>query len=124
TRGYRMRRQLAQLLTYLGLAIALVFFLGPFVWILTTSLKGNEDFFAFPPVWLPPHPSLTHYHALFSRASGGRYFTNSLVVSTLSMLGALVVSIPTAYSIARWRFGGGLLSVVLLVLRMLPAIAL
>ncbi|MGH2668576.1 MAG: carbohydrate ABC transporter permease, partial [bacterium] len=34
------------------------------------------------------------------------------------------VSLPTAYSIARWRFGGGFLSVFLLVLRMLPAIAL
>lgn len=122
--GRRLRRGGEAVAVYGLLGVALVFFLGPFVWILTTSLKGNEDFFAFPPVWLPPHPSLTHYHALFSRASGGRYFTNSLVVSTLSMLGALVVSIPTAYSIARWRFGGGLLSVVLLVLRMLPAIAL
>jgi multiple sugar transport system permease protein len=49
---------------------------------------------------------------------------NSLVLSTLSMISALVVSLPTAYSIARWRFGGGLLSIFLLVLRMLPAIAL
>jgi multiple sugar transport system permease protein len=40
------------------------------------------------------------------------------------MVAALVVSLPTAYSIARWRFGGGFLSVFLLVLRMLPAIAL
>ena len=28
----------------LGLAAALLFFLGPFFWIVTTSLKGNEDF--------------------------------------------------------------------------------
>jgi multiple sugar transport system permease protein len=34
------------------------------------------------------------------------------------------VSLPTAYAIARWRFGGGALSTLLLVLRMLPAIAL
>src|SRR5438445_12197828 len=40
------------------------------------------------------------------------------------MLAARVVSLPAAYSIARWRFGGGFLSTVLLVLRMLPAIAL
>jgi len=46
---YRVQRGLAHLLTYLGLAAALVFFLGPFFWIVTTSLKGNEDFFAFPP---------------------------------------------------------------------------
>ena len=58
---YRLRRRLGDALTYLGLAVALVFFLGPFFWILTTSLKGNSDFFAFPPVWIPHDPSLTHY---------------------------------------------------------------
>jgi multiple sugar transport system permease protein len=120
----RTTRSLGHALTYLGLAVSLVFFLGPFFWILTTSLKGNEDFFAFPPVWIPVEPSLGHYVALFTRSSGARYFANSLVISSLSMLAALVVSLPTAYSIARWRFGGGLLSTVLLVLRMLPAIAL
>jgi len=123
-RRYRVRRGLADALTYLGLLAALVFFLGPFVWILTTSLKGNEDFFTFPPVWIPTEPSLKHYAALFLRASGARYFTNSLVISSLSMVAALAVSLPTAYAIARWRFGGGLLSTFLLVLRMLPAIAL
>ena len=121
---HRVQRWLAGLLTYLSLALALVFFLGPFFWVVTTSLKGNEDFFAYPPVWVPSEPSLAHYARLFTHASGGRYFTNSLVISSLSMLAALVVSLPTAYSIARWRFGGGFLSTLLLVLRMLPAIAL
>ena len=123
-RRHRARRWLGHLLVYLGLLVALVFFLGPFFWIVTTSLKGNEDFFAFPPVWIPANPSLAHYVALFTRGSGARYFTNSLVISSLSMVAALAVSLPTAYAIARWRFGGGLLSVLLLVLRMLPAIAL
>jgi multiple sugar transport system permease protein len=121
---HRLQARVATVLTYAGLGVALVFFLGPFVWIVTTSLKGNEDFFSFPPVWIPQDPSLSHYVGLFTRSSGLRYFTNSLAISTLSMLAALAVSLPTAYSIARFRFGGGLLSLFLLVLRMLPAIAL
>jgi multiple sugar transport system permease protein len=123
-RRFRIRRGIGHALTYLGLAAALLFFLGPFFWIVTTSLKGNEDFFAYPPVWIPSPPSIKHYVGLFTRSSGARYFTNSLVISTLSMAAALAVSVPTAYSIARWRFGGGFLSAFLLVLRMLPAIAL
>jgi multiple sugar transport system permease protein len=121
---YRVRRRVGQALTWLGVLVALVFFLGPFFWILTTSLKGNEDYFTFPPVWVPAQPSLKHYAALFTRSSGARYFTNSLVTSSLSMVAALAVSLPTAYAIARFRFGGGLLSAFLLVLRMLPSIAL
>jgi multiple sugar transport system permease protein len=123
-RALRVRRWVGVTLTWATLIAALIFFLGPFFWILTTSVKGNEDYFAYPPVWVPADASLKHYEALFTRSSGARYFTNSLVVSTLSMLAALLVSLPTAYSIARWRFGGGFLSLFLLVLRMLPAIAL
>jgi multiple sugar transport system permease protein len=121
---YRFQRRVGDVLTWLGILAALVFFLAPFFWIVTTSLKGNEDYFAYPPVWIPAEPSFTHYVGLFTRSSGGRYFTNSLVISSLSMLAGLVVSLPTAYAIARWRFGGGWLSTLLLVLRMLPAIAL
>jgi multiple sugar transport system permease protein len=120
----RVRRWVGITLTWLTLVAALIFFLGPFFWILTTSVKANEDYFAYPPVWVPADASLKHYAALFTRSSGARYFTNSLTISTLSMLAALVVSLPTAYSIARWRFGGSFLSLLLLVLRMLPAISL
>ena len=123
-RRARLRRRVTEALVWTGVAAALVFFLAPFFWIVTTSLKGNEDFFAYPPVWIPLDASLKHYVGLFTRSSGARYFTNSLVISSFSMVAALVVSLPTAYSIARWRFGGGLLSTLLLVLRMLPAIAL
>lgn len=41
---YRFRRHVGMFLTYVGIAVALIFFLFPFVWILTTSLKGNEDY--------------------------------------------------------------------------------
>jgi multiple sugar transport system permease protein len=123
-RNYRLRRGIGVALTWAALITALVFFLGPFFWIVTTSLKGNEDYFSFPPVWVPAEPSIKHYVGLFTRSNGARYFANSMVISTLSMFAALFVSLPTAYAIARWRFGGGFLSVLLLMLRMLPAIAL
>ena len=121
---YRLRRHLGMALTYFGIAAALIFFLFPFVWIVTTSLKGNEDYFSFPPVWIPSEPSLVHYHRLFTHGNGWLYLKNSLIISTLSMLAALLFSVPTAYSIARFRFGGSMFSNFLLLLRTMPAIAL
>ncbi len=50
---HRIQAWAGQALTYAALGVALVFFLGPFFWIVTTSLKGNDDFFAYPPVWIP-----------------------------------------------------------------------
>src|SRR5205814_640048 len=73
----------------------------------TTYLAGFKDF------------RMSYAAALSYVIVGG-----VLVLSSLSMFAALVVSLPTAYAIARWKFGGGLLSILLLVLRMLPSIAL
>jgi multiple sugar transport system permease protein len=121
---YRVRRNVGTVLTYAGVIVALIFFLAPFLWIVTTSLKGNEDYFTFPPVWIPTEPSLVHYQGLFTRGNGWLYFKNSLAISSMSMAAALVFSVPTAYSIARFRFGGTLFSNFLLLLRTMPAIAL
>jgi len=121
---YRLQHAVGMVLTYVGVGAALLFFLMPFAWILTTSLKGNEDYFSFPPVWIPMEPSLVHYHRLFTHGNGWLYFKNSLAISSLSMLAALLFSVPTAYSIARFRFGGTLFSNFLLLLRTMPAIAL
>ncbi|HXH13997.1 MAG TPA: carbohydrate ABC transporter permease [Alphaproteobacteria bacterium] len=121
---YRLRWYVGMFLTYAGIAAALIFFLFPFVWIVTTSLKGNEDYFTFPPVWIPTEPSLAHYERLFTHGNGWLYFKNSLAISSLSMVAALAFSVPTAYSIARFRFGGSLFSNFLLLLRTMPAIAL
>jgi multiple sugar transport system permease protein len=120
-RALRARRWVGVALTWATLIAALIFFLGPFFWILTTSVKGNEDYFAYPPVWVPADASLKHYEALFTRSSGARYFTNSLVISTLSML-ARCWSACHRLLIARWRSGAASCPG-LLVLRM-PAIAL
>ena len=121
---YRVRRQVGTVLTYAGIIAALMFFLMPFAWILTTSLKGNEDYFTFPPVWIPTEPSLIHFQGLFTRGNGGLYFYNSVMISGLSMFAALFFSVPTAYSIARFHFGGSWFTNFLLLLRTLPAIAL
>ena len=121
---YRVRRHTGTVLTYAGIIVALLFFLMPFAWILTTSLKGNEDYFTFPPVWIPTEPSLIHFQGLFTRGNGGLYFYNSVMISGLSMFAALFFSVPTAYSIARFRFGGSWFTNFLLLLRTLPAIAL
>jgi multiple sugar transport system permease protein len=121
---YRMRRRLGVVLSYVGVVVALAFFLMPFLWILSTSLKGNEDYFTFPPVWFPAEPSLKHYYGLFTQANGWLYLRNSLAISSLSMFAALFFSVPTAYSVARFRFGGSMFSNFLLLLRTMPAIAL
>ena len=33
----------------------------PVFWMISTSLKSNEQIYSFNPVWIPRHPSLRHF---------------------------------------------------------------
>ena len=59
-----------------------------------------------------------------SAAGELRPIGNSLLISTLSTLCAIVIGTLAAYSLARYRTGGRLLAVWIISLRMLPPIAL
>jgi multiple sugar transport system permease protein len=51
TRG--LRQQLSGLLSHLAIIGVGLFFLVPFLWMLSTSLKSNQDVSRVPPTWLP-----------------------------------------------------------------------
>ena len=44
-----------------GLAALTAFALGPFIWMLLTSLKSREELYATPLQYLPQHPTLENY---------------------------------------------------------------
>jgi multiple sugar transport system permease protein len=60
----------------------------------------------FPPPLLPGDPTLDNYRALFGSFGVGRFLLNSLLVSTLATLLALLFTIPAGYAFAKLRFRG------------------
>jgi len=89
------------------LILLLVFILGPFYWMVSTSLKEQNDTFAIPPKFIFT-PTLEHYNfVLFSpSAIVPTGLQNSLIVATLTTLLALVLGTPAAYVLARFEFRG------------------
>ena len=66
---------------------------------------------AFPPEWWPHEPTLASYQKLLDpQNSVGqdflRFFWNSLVVSTLTTIFAVLVAVPAAYAFSRFVFPG------------------
>jgi len=120
------KRQLAStaetVVIYVILAGAVAFALFPIVWTLSTSFKVTGEYYTLPAVWIPKHPTFSHYQYIISTA-GLSYLKNSLIISFLNMILVLVVSIPTAYAIARFKIGGENFSFWILSQRMLPPIA-
>jgi multiple sugar transport system permease protein len=119
-------RILAGPVLWVGLVALVVFAMAPFGWVALTSLKTRQELYATPLQYLPHTLSVSNYvDAWTSKLTPfSRFFANSLWVSSVTMVATTAISVLAGYAIARFRFGGGLLSIFLLVLRMLPAIAL
>jgi multiple sugar transport system permease protein len=117
----RMRRRLRKI----GFALSVAVIVSPailvFFWMLSLSLKNEIDNLTYPPVFIPDPPTLRNFVQVFAENSMGLYFWNSIVVSGLATLIALVVGIPAGYGIARAQ--AHKLAVLILIARMTPALS-
>jgi multiple sugar transport system permease protein len=93
---------------YLAACLFVGFGLFPLYMMITTSLKTDQQAFAWPPVWLFEPTFKSYYNALF--VFGGRsvdtYLINSLVVTLVSSALAVFLGAMAAYGLARFRFRG------------------
>ncbi len=94
------------ILLHLCLAILTVIFIGPFVYLVGTSLKQTMILLTYPPVIIPRNPTLANYIHIFTQTQFPRWIFNSAVVSTAATLGTLVICSLAAYVFARKEFVG------------------
>lgn len=107
-------------------AIAVVvFFMGPILWQVLTSVKLNRDISAVPTVYIPSQITLEHYLSLFTRRPFGLYILNSAFVSFTSTLLCLALGTPAAYALARVRLAGKRIIIAsILIVTLFPAVLL
>jgi multiple sugar transport system permease protein len=84
------------------------FVLFPLYMMIATSLKTDQQTFAWPPIWVFIPTFKSYYNALF--VFGGRsvdhYLLNSLLVTISSSALAVFLGAMAAYGLARFRFRG------------------
>jgi multiple sugar transport system permease protein len=99
------RRELV--VRYLLLAFVLVITVGPFVWQLSTSLKGpGEDIYTTTPVLLPQEPTFGNYVKAAETVPILGFMQNSLVVAAIVVGGNVIGTTTAGYALARLRFRG------------------
>ncbi len=117
----RLKRTIPAAASYAAMLLLAVIMAGPFLWMLSTSLKGEGDIFRSPPEWIPSPLHFGNYREIMEAVSFPRFFLNSLKVATLATLGQLVSCSLAAYAFARMRFRGrAVLYIVLLATIMVP----
>ncbi len=105
-RRRRRRLSLGRALVYLGLLVAVVLTLIPFVWMLLGSVKTQPELIRRPPTWLPETFTWDNFTAWFTRLDFGTFFFNSVVVALFTVLGTLVFCSLVGYALAKLDFPG------------------
>ena len=107
------------------LATGALLMITPFLYMLSTSLKGQQYVLRLPPQFIPDPATLSNYERILVRGDFGQYFLNSLMVAVSSTALSVLLSAMMAYGFARYRFPGRELMFRLLLLGlMIPAIML
>ncbi len=121
--GSRSRaRGLGQLSFYVPLVLLSLFFVFPFFWAISSSLKAPDEILNFPPSLFPTVPRWQNYLIVFQRAPFAQWIVNTLFVVTMATLGTVLSSSLVAYSFARFRYRGrDLIFILTLGTMMLPA---
>lgn len=119
----KARKFIAHAGIYIGLALLVVVFLFPIVWILGVSLKSRLQILTSPPLFFW-EPTLENYQQVLRTSNFVPALWNSLVTASGAVLLSLAIGTPTAYAMARISFRGRTtIYYALLMMRMLPPIA-
>jgi multiple sugar transport system permease protein len=91
-----------------------------FVWMVMTGLKTGSQNIAYPPEFIFA-PTLESFRAVFEQYNFFKYLMNSFIVASLATLISLILGLPAAYSIAKYRQGK--IGIVILIARMTPFVS-
>ncbi|WP_250565374.1 carbohydrate ABC transporter permease [Adonisia turfae] len=79
----------------------------PLLWLISTAFKsGTENIFEFPPRFIPQEPTFRNFVNVWQTNPFGRYFFNSTLIATITVVLNLLFCSLAAYPLARLNFRG------------------
>lgn len=106
-RGRRARSAAASTGYHLFSGVLATIFLAPILWAALNSFKTPAEANQAIPTWFPHTWSLENYAALARYGNGiGVYLWNSVLLSTLVVIGTVIVTVLAGFGFARFRFRG------------------
>ena len=87
--------------------VILFMFVFPILWVYITSIKSEPDIFSldFSKLFVFP-PTFEHFDNLFNETPFFLEITNTFIASVVSTAFVMLISLPAAYSFARFNTGG------------------
>jgi len=95
-----------QLIVYAVLIIAVLMVIFPLWWTFLTSIKMRIDIYHDPPIYIPHKITLDFWRLAWFTRPVRYWYRNTAGISTISTILSLLIGMPAAYSLARYRFPG------------------
>lgn len=93
------------LLVALGFTLTVVF-MFPFLWSISSSLKGPLEIFIVPPIIIPLDPRWSNYQRIWEMVPLAQFYRNTIIITIIAIFGTLLSSVLVAYGFARFKFRG------------------
>ena len=87
------------------LAIGLIW-VYPFLWMISASFKGQNEFFNNRLGLIPQAPTLDNIKRIWIKANFGSYFLNTVVVTCFAVVLVLIITMLAGYAMGRYKFVG------------------
>ncbi len=97
--------KLVKFFIYLVLALLAVTIIVPVAWVFVASIKENSEFYGSPWV-LPKGIHYQNFIDAWQKADMGSYMLNSVIVTALALALLIIIALPAAYVLARFKFLG------------------
>ncbi len=102
----------------IGVFLVMIF---PVYWMIATAFKSDNQINSYTPTWFPTQLTLRHFSRAFNTPGFWSDVLNSLIVVLATVAIAVLLSFFAAVALARYRFGGRKLVIVLVIgIQMLP----
>ena len=108
TKGRRVgvKKKFYVLLVQVVLIAMAVLALFPFLWMISTSLKGSEEAFAYPPKLIPEIFHWDNYRKAMTALPFDKAYLNSLKLAVIIVTGQVLTSAMAGYALGKLRFRG------------------
>ena len=102
-----MKIRIKNIFTHIILIFICLLSLIPFLWLLSTALKGrSENIFAYPPVFIPKDFTFDNFKEVLKLVPIIRYVINSFIVAASTVVLNVILSALAAYPLSRMEFKG------------------
>ena len=102
--GGRRGRVVGRIGIYVGLVVAIVLFFVPIYWMFVSSVKPEDEVYAWPIRWIPSTVDLSNFADAWNSAPFDHFFVNSLVTSVVGTALEMGCAVLSAYAFAFVRF--------------------